>query len=215
MKTILFDIDGTLVESYGFDSRLYVRAVKEVLGDVEVSTDWSSYLHVTDAGILGQVLQQNGIAEDDTHAHEVRERLRELIEDHLAAQPCAPVRGALPAVRRLLQDPDWQVGLATGGWRDIATAKLRSAGFVPEEFVLCSSDDHHERTEIMELCRQTVGGAHDRTVYVGDGTWDLRATRELGWGFVAIGPRLDGHHPHWIDHFEDPAWPSVLGQVLG
>ena len=214
MHTILFDIDGTLVKSYDFDSSLYVRAVQETLGDLEIRRDWSSYVHVTDTGILDEILRENGFDDTPTHVPRVRQRFQRLIEDHLGRQPCAPVRGALATVERLLGDPAWNVGLATGGWRSTATAKLRSAGFDPEQLVLCTSDDHHQRREIMDLCRQTVGGTHDRTVYVGDGTWDLRATRELGWGFVAVGERLEGAHPHWVRDFEDPDWPAVLSRAL-
>ena len=31
------------------------------------------------------------------------------------------------------------------------------------------------------------GGRATRTTYFGDRPWDLRATRELGYGFVAVG----------------------------
>ena len=51
MYLILFDIDGTLVDSNEFDSEFYVQAVRKVLR-IEVGDDWSAYQHVTDGGIL-------------------------------------------------------------------------------------------------------------------------------------------------------------------
>lgn len=48
----IFDIDGTLVESSGFEDELYVAAVRDVLGDVCIRESWSTYRHVTDTGIL-------------------------------------------------------------------------------------------------------------------------------------------------------------------
>ncbi len=51
MHLIVFDVDGTLVESDEFDGVLYAKAVRDVL-DIDVDEDWSSYRHVTDSGIL-------------------------------------------------------------------------------------------------------------------------------------------------------------------
>lgn len=48
----IFDIDGTLVESTGFEDELYVAAVRDVLGDVCIREEWSTYTHVTDMCIL-------------------------------------------------------------------------------------------------------------------------------------------------------------------
>ncbi len=48
----IFDIDGTLVESSGFEDELYVAAVRDVLGDVCIREEWSTYRHVTDTGVL-------------------------------------------------------------------------------------------------------------------------------------------------------------------
>ena len=49
---VIFDIDGTLVESSGFEDDLYVAAVRDVLGDVCIRKAWNTYRHVTDTGIL-------------------------------------------------------------------------------------------------------------------------------------------------------------------
>ena len=52
MIAVIFDIDGTLVESAGFEDDLYVAAVRDVLGDVCIRKTWNTYRHVTDTGIL-------------------------------------------------------------------------------------------------------------------------------------------------------------------
>ncbi len=51
----MFDIDGTLVDSVGFDSRYYADAVRSVL-NVEIDDTWRPYKHVTDSGILEELL---------------------------------------------------------------------------------------------------------------------------------------------------------------
>ena len=56
MHLVMFDIDGTLIDSAGFESRLYVAAVQDVL-KVEIDSDWNNYEHVSDSGILAEVLR--------------------------------------------------------------------------------------------------------------------------------------------------------------
>ena len=52
MNAHIFDIDGTLLDSYDADAELYAAAVCKVFGLPSVSTDWASYRHVTDGGVL-------------------------------------------------------------------------------------------------------------------------------------------------------------------
>lgn len=72
MTAIIFDIDGTLIESMKFDSEIYIQAVKKVLGDVFIHDDWGKYNNVTDPGILNQILKENYISEAKQKAIEVR-----------------------------------------------------------------------------------------------------------------------------------------------
>ncbi|MCC5623122.1 hypothetical protein [Nostoc sp. CHAB 5715] len=57
MKLVMFDIDGTLTESNSLDDESYLQALHKVFGFSEVSSDWTSYSHVTDACILKEVCQ--------------------------------------------------------------------------------------------------------------------------------------------------------------
>ncbi|MCP4674381.1 MAG: HAD family hydrolase [Deltaproteobacteria bacterium] len=214
MNTIIFDIDGTLVQSKDFDTELYIRAVTELLGNVQIHNDWALYTHVTDSGILSQILEENKIVIDEALVGTIKSRFGELIESHLRYNPCLPVDGAIQVLDEIRSLPDWRLGLATGGWRHTASAKLRSAGFDLDDIVMCTSDEHHARTEIMKLCLKQIGGKEDKVVYVGDGQWDLNASRELGWGFVAIGPELQSDHGIWISNFLDPAWKASLNKAL-
>jgi len=56
----MFDVDGTLVESYSWDEECFVSAVSEVLGH-KIDSNWDGYEHVSDAGILNEHLVRKGI----------------------------------------------------------------------------------------------------------------------------------------------------------
>ena len=57
MHLVMFDIDGTLVDSAGFEGDFYAEAVESVL-NVRVNRNWDVYEHVSDSGILEQVLRE-------------------------------------------------------------------------------------------------------------------------------------------------------------
>ena len=59
MKAIIFDIDGTLLESMVVNTKLYFSAVTKVLGPISIRK-LGDYDHVTDSGILAQILDDNG-----------------------------------------------------------------------------------------------------------------------------------------------------------
>ena len=197
----IFDVDGTLVESSGFDDELYVSAIREVLGDVNLRENWSTYRHVTVTGILRQIMEENKIQEV-TRMHEVRARFGELVSKYLQdGGECLPVAGATDLLNRHLNKNLGEVGLATGDWGHTAEMKLMHAGFNLKDLVLTSGDDSEERVTIMQKCIDTLGGSSRRVVYVGDAEWDVQATQELGWHFIGVGKRLKGKCEHWVADF--------------
>ena len=197
----IFDIDGTLVESSGFEDELYVAAVRDVLGDVCIREEWSTYRHVTDTGILRQIMEENRIR-DEERIREVRARFGEKVSRYFGGGgECDPKEGAIRLISELRGMPTYAVGFATGGWSHTASMKLEHAGFNPGNVVLASSDDSDERTAIMQKCLGALGDTFHRIVYVGDAEWDVQATRELGWRFIGVGPRLKGKCKYWVEDF--------------
>jgi len=98
VDAILFDIDGTLVDSMRVDSHLYARAVRETLGgNVYIDETWRPYVHVTDSGVLDEILVQHRFEEPlDELRSAVRRRFIELVRGHLdaGASVLREIRGA-------------------------------------------------------------------------------------------------------------------------
>ena len=201
MIAIIFDIDGTLVDSFGFDDACYISAIREVLGEVYIHNDWSKYKNVTDTGSLRQIMEENKIQEVG-QVEEVRTKFGELIWQYLQnGGKCLPKGGAIHLINKLLAAEDYAVGFATGGWRHTAKMKLRHAGFNLKNAILTSSDDGDERVTIMKKCLLLLGHCFQRVVYIGDAEWDMQATQELGWHFIGVGARLEGKCEYWVEDF--------------
>ena len=193
MHAVIFDIDGTLLHSAEVDDALYRRAVHAVLGDVQLRATISDYPYVTDTGILRQILDDNGISPTQKHLDEIRSQFVELLEQHVEVHgPFREIPGARDLLQTLIASPVHSVAMATGGWRQSAELKLRSAGIHFPDIPLITSNDHYERTGIMKLAVESIGEHFESVSYYGDGPWDRAACAELGWQFVAVGTELEG-----------------------
>ena len=203
MIATIFDIDGTLVESFGFDDACYISAIREVLGEVYIHDDWSKYKNVTDTGSLRQIMEENRIREKE-QIKEVRMKFGEMIRQYLQnGGKCRPKKGAIHLINKLSTMGRYKVGFATGGWRHTATMKLQHAGFNLRNTVLTSSDDGDERVTIMKKCLFALGNNFQRIVYIGDAEWDMQATQALGWHFIGVGARLKGKCNFWVEDFSN------------
>ncbi len=191
---VMFDIDGTLVASYDFDADCFQAAVHEVL-DLTIDTDWRHYRHVSDSGILKQIIDERGLQKNSAALIEaVREAFTRRVADYLSNHSISPVPGAQEFFDLLRGRDDLAMAMATGGWRETAQLKLQAAGFDTDAVPLASSSDHFDRIEIMKLAERRSGyrGKGSKT-YFGDGPWDRQAAEALGYNFVLVGNRFDYH----------------------
>jgi FMN phosphatase YigB (HAD superfamily) len=190
---VIFDIDGTLLRSAAVDDALYREAVRRVLGEVHLRPSLHAYEYVTDTGILSQILADNAVPAEREPLHEIKSHFVGLLRSHVEEHgPFEEVPGAGDLLNSLRSSATHAVAIATGGWRESAELKLRSAGLDYSSFPLATSNDHHERTSIMELALARLGDRFDSVTYYGDGPWDRDACSALGWQFVAVGPELGG-----------------------
>ena len=193
----MFDIDGTLIESYELDSLCYIEAVKGVTG-LSIVSDWSQYKHVTDSGILDEIIILNGLLESDRIQADVKQLFLEKLEVALARQPIKEVVGASDFLTLLQSIDNVVVSLATGGWRESAMLKLESAGIDCSSIPLASSNDHYSRVEIMKCASQRAASEQYPCTYFGDGVWDKQACDKLGYNFVLVGNKFS-HDPNIIN----------------
>ena len=86
---------------------------------------------------------------------------------------------------------DFAAALATGGLRVSAELKLRSANLLNPFIPLASSNDAVSREEIIRIAARRAAEKYAtqfaKFTYVGDGVWDAKAARDVGWRFIGIG----------------------------
>jgi phosphoglycolate phosphatase-like HAD superfamily hydrolase len=192
MQLVMFDIDGTLTESNDLDNESYLQALSEVFGFSEISSDWTSYSHVTDACILKEVCQRELNRSPSLAEVEVFQKrfLKLLIEGAATNGGIKPISGALKMLFSLLESSNHAVAYAGGGWTASALFKIQSAHLPIQNIPYAFSDDDESREGITAIAlaraKKHYGRSFQNIVYIGDAIWDIRSARKSGYAFIGI-----------------------------
>ena len=195
MNLAIFDIDGTLTETNHVDDVCFVQALADAYAITDISTDWSAYPHTTDSAILSYVFREHlSRPLEEADLLKFKNCFVSLLQDYQAKDPSlfAEVPGASSCLRRLNQEPEWRVAIASGAWFDSAALKLKAATIAVDDFPGAFADEAISREEILELAVVKAKARYgvsefSKIVSVGDGLWDVRTARNLNFSFLGIG----------------------------
>jgi beta-phosphoglucomutase-like phosphatase (HAD superfamily) len=232
MNLVMFDIDGTLTRTEKIDEVCFVQALHDMFGFSDVNPDWSAYPHCSDSAIIDAIFRsRRGRSPKQDESDAFQAHFLELLCRASKAAPFQAIPGAGAMLHRLAHDergPRRGVSLASGGWRRTARFKLAEAGLdtaanLPAAF----SDDAHAREEIMQIslrrAEEAFGARFAQVVYVGDGLWDARASRNLGYPFIGIASdpakaqqlTAEGALRIFGNYCEVDAFLDALGEAFG
>jgi HAD superfamily hydrolase (TIGR01549 family) len=178
---VLFDVDGTLVDSNYLHVHAWYRAFNEVGLDVEA---WRIHRLIgTDGSTLVASLAEG--ANDDT-----RSRLKDLHSRYY--RETAPLLRRLPGVRKLLEAVDelgLQIVLATSASEDelsILREVLASDDLVSAATSSNDVDTAKPQPDIVQVALDRAGVDTDHAVFVGDTVWDVEACERAGVPTIAV-----------------------------
>ncbi len=191
MHLVMFDIDGTLVNTSSFEDECYLRAIKEFVPQ-QINTDWSSYENTTDSGILDEIISINNL---DIERNSIQQKVKQLfmayVGEQLRKKQAIEIPGANKFVQLLKNRNDVCLAIATGGWEETARMKLRSAGIDYSDIVFASGSDSNSRVGIMKVAEKRCPlNRFTSKSYFGDAIWDKKASQELQYNFVLVGNRV-------------------------
>ncbi len=197
---ILFDVDGTLIDTAGAGRRAMERAFVESFGTGSLASmaHRVPFAGRTDPSILRELAAAAGVPADRFDAE--REGIVSRYLDHLRheMQRPDPRRKMIPGVRILLdaladrRELGVRVGLLTGNFEIGARLKLEAFGLNAYFAGGGFSSDHADRREIARLARLRIEALErmtfpvERVAVVGDTEHDVDCARANGFRAVAV-----------------------------
>jgi phosphoglycolate phosphatase-like HAD superfamily hydrolase len=211
---IMFDVDGTLVDSTRFDEECFLKTA-EILFGTEISSDWDSYEYATDIGILSEAILRYEIPGDEIIlVKKFRKIFLELISKYISSNPgcIREIKGAADFIRELTGRNNCRVAIATGGWEEAAKYKLEAAGIDIAGCAFASSSDHFSREGIMRKAESMAYGGvpFESKIYFGDALWDKKACENMNYRFILVGDRFE--HKESVQDYSDK---EILIEILG
>jgi len=182
MKTILFDLDGTLIETTEIILDAFVETFDKFFPDVKLSKDELTNL-------LGQTLFKTFEFYTDSKekVDEVVKYYREIsnlkIEQGLKAYPYAI------ETLTYLKKKKATIGVVTSKMKKIATYHLEITGLLPFIDGIIGYEDviHHKpNPEPIEKALLLFGAKKSTTIYVGDHENDIIAAKKAGISTCAV-----------------------------
>ncbi len=192
MKILLFDIDGTLIDSGGAGKLAMETAIRTEFG-FGVPTTPIPYAGRTDRAIIADLLRHYGLEPSPANI----ERVLSAYLGHLPECLIQRQGKKLPGVQALLESlrgrADVILALLTGNVQAGAANKLTYFGLY--DFFQCGgfADDLHDRNDVAHVARtraeQHLGRPIDETVtlwVIGDTPNDVTCGRHIGARVLAV-----------------------------
>jgi phosphoglycolate phosphatase/pyrophosphatase PpaX len=198
IRHVLFDLDGTLVNTWALYLESYLRTLEPYVGR-RMSYDEIRTLHPTsEVRALHQVVPADAIAE----AHET-------LLGHYRALHTTHFAGSYPGVPEMLEGLralGLTLGIVTGKSRGAWEITHQAAGL--GDFAVFVGDDDVQEAKPspdgLHLALERLGAVPEETLYVGDSASDAVAARDAGIRFAAaLWAKRPADLPGFLAHIRE------------
>lgn len=208
MKLIVFDVDGTLVDSV----TLIVRTVTDAFTAIDEPVPTETAIRSISGLTLNVAMQVLAPAASPERAGQIVESYRAHYHRGAGVEAEPLFAGALAALDRLQQRPDTILAVATGkGYRGAVTLLERHA--ILDRFHSVQTPDHNRGKpdpQMIETAMEKAGASKSETVMIGDTVHDMRMAKAAGvqaigvaWGYHEITDLLAAGADSIIESFDE------------
>ena len=190
MKLLIFDIDGTIIDSVKTDDKCFILTFKELFQIDLTHVDWNDITNVTDTGLTIEIFERwfNRKPEKE-EVENVKSYFKNLLKNH--TPHFIEIEKSLSFIELASMQSEFEIGFATGGWKETAELKCNSVGLNLNNYIFKSSNDHYNRGKIIEFVIEEALVKHDlkkfeSITYFGDGVWDFKTTQAIGIDFIGV-----------------------------
>lgn len=223
MRTLLFDIDGTLLitQGAGSDALAAVMRAEFELDDPDVSLSFSGR---TDRSLILELLTKNELPTDEVHFVRLRDAYFGMFPETLRRTGGSILPGVASVLERCRVAEHVRSCVMTGNCQFTAREKLRHFGLLDQFEDVFSGDHDADRDDMARRTRQQIVKRHGQSpasnlVVIGDTPADIRCGKAIGATTIAVctgnfhDDQLRSHQPDHV--FGDLSQPGVVGALLG
>ena len=189
MRSLIFDLDGTLIDTVYAHVFAWQRALAEAGMPIE---GWRIHRRMGMSGGLftRAVARELGRPLSDQEIEDVQQRHGQLFREQLTER--RPLPGAVELLRHL-REQGVPYGIATSGRRPEIDASLDVLGVGPGVVVVDRGDVLRAKPEpdLFLACQERMGVEIRDVTVVGDAVWDLLAARRAG--MLSVGLLTGGY----------------------
>lgn len=194
MKLVLFDCDGTLVDSAGLIHAVMARTFADFGKPRPDMSQTKAIIGLTLDIAIARMLGRAHV-DDEASAMALRYKENYLPLKERAENPTPLFEGIAPLIEMLAKRDDVLIGAVTGKGRRGLLQVLESHGFTEHFIVSRTADDCPSKPHpamVMECCHET-GMVPADTVVIGDAIYDMQMAKAAGakaigvsWGYASV-----------------------------
>lgn len=213
MRAVIFDLDGTLVDTVYAHTLAWWQALQEASLPVAA---WKVHRLIgMSGGLLAKAASHEvGRDLDEAEVERLQARHGEIYKSLLPER--TPLPGALDLLRHL-ETSRIKYGIATSGKRKDAAASLEPLQLPRDTVIIDRTAVERAKPEpdLFLACQEQLGVSPSECYVVGDAVWDLLAARRAG--MLGVGLLSGGYGEQELSQagayrvYRDPA--ELLGQI--
>lgn len=192
MRLVMFDMDGTLIDTQALISENAAAAFRSIGLPPPTPAEVRSIIGLSLPVAIGRLLKSDDVDLIESVVGQYRSLYRTSLEHDIDREPLYP--GARDALDRLKAEPDTILGVATGKGLSGVVRILGNHG-ISGHFVTLQTPDHNPSKPhpgMLLRAMAETGAEPTSTVMVGDTTFDMELARAAGCRAIGVSW---GYHP--------------------